>query len=1200
MSMPERSRTPIRWCSTEARRLLRLPFLVLTISVFFVSMMAVCKAADQETLAPSKLTILLPVGDMESLSSYTDDAVLKIRISNKLYPDAPQLSFVLSYHRQKSTSPSSQDMGERLWEGDRFSSAVVNPPYRFEVSGPRPGYRVLSIRIEGAKPEAISNLDDTIRLEQLKVPFGQYIISSNAETWASDGKPRQGWIQKTEIALAVNEAKTAIIHHPGMVQTLRDTLLSREGGFLAAILALLAALGAAVKKELERLISRLVDALGGYGLRAAAKKRFQRVYINHLISSHRYLRLVGFNVAGLPRPSLEEVYISLRVNSIGTEIANTDVGIGGGISFIDAVRRFDKLVILGAPGAGKTTTLSYIILQFAQRRGTPLFDRPLLPIYIPLRRLSSTTGAILSDLLDPKTQILPDEILQIYPSGFFEQKLLKGECIVLLDGLDEVTNETIHFNVADRINAFVNRYNNTRIIVTCRVAGWRNLLPAFTILEADDLSYDEVHRFVRGWHMAIISLQERNRIEQEYPELETRRLRWQETVPRIRVAIDDYSRRLLNAIDGNPRIMAVATNPMLLSLICLVHLNRNILPRGRALLYAQCVEFLIDAWERSKGFLVSPSQITPAQKEIVLRQIAYKMHESGRGELPRGELERLITTIAVDLGLTSESLDILEDIERRSGLLVERSIDVLGFSHLTLQEYLVAKNIQMNANLLGNLYEYVDNQEWREVILLYAGLIEDASDLIRRIRSGEQFQRILLAGHCVGESQRVDQKLSRELIDELLNFLVPQESMQAELAASALAAIASDFAGEMPGTEQQALSGQLMTWVELQERRAHYAIGVLGKARITRALPVLVDTMVRYEQLREVTTKAVVSFGNLAVEVLTKSAVAGRGTVPLEIFLQPLLEIGTGSAVMTLARLYEPYESIEEQRRISWAIAAVMNNPLVRAELVEIADHDLPNRLITQQLPSRGSSFLAQMPSPSTAFLKLAEKVIQDLVGYIQTGLSTKSAAMPIDTKNAYFGLLLPAVIQAIQRSGGELDVSTFCVLGFDPTPLTEQGTNLANLCRAIRSEDGSIRSIIDRGEPWVRGARTSLQESKRQKVTRILTSGIISGLYIISTYLMIFITIVTIVFVIVNKNSSNLSVSGALVMGIGISTYVGAASWYIISRWHTRRFRTFPTALFLPVQNLFHRVGLLPGISLSSQCRFTKCSRISARLEVA
>ena len=77
---------------------------------------------------------------------------------------------------------------------------------------------------------------------------------------------------------------------------------------------------------------------------------------------------------------------------------------------------------------------------------------------------------------------------------------------------------------------------------------------------------------------------------------------------------------------------------MLLSLMCLIHLNRNILPRGRALLYAQCVEFLIDAWERSKGFLVSPSQINPVQKEIGLRRIAYEMHRSGRTELSREEL----------------------------------------------------------------------------------------------------------------------------------------------------------------------------------------------------------------------------------------------------------------------------------------------------------------------------------------------------------------------------------------------------------------------------------------------------------------------------------------------------------------------------------------------------------------------------------
>jgi len=50
--------------------------------------------------------------------------------------------------------------------------------------------------------------------------------------------------------------------------------------------------------------------------------------------------------------------------------------------------------------------------------------------------------------------------------------------------------------------------------VTCRVAGWRNLLPDFAVLEAEDLSRDEFIALYgvahgRNW------LQERNRMEQE-------------------------------------------------------------------------------------------------------------------------------------------------------------------------------------------------------------------------------------------------------------------------------------------------------------------------------------------------------------------------------------------------------------------------------------------------------------------------------------------------------------------------------------------------------------------------------------------------------------------------------------------------------------------------------------------------------------
>ena len=68
---------------------------------------------------------------------------------------------------------------------------------------------------------------------------------------------------------------------------------------------------------------------------------------------------------------------------------------------------------------------------------------------------------------------------------------------------------------------------------------------------------------------------------------------------------------------------------MLLSLICLVHYSRNALPRGRPVLYSQCVDLLIDAWWKQKN-LHSPVVISPAQKEALIRQIAVDFQDVRR------------------------------------------------------------------------------------------------------------------------------------------------------------------------------------------------------------------------------------------------------------------------------------------------------------------------------------------------------------------------------------------------------------------------------------------------------------------------------------------------------------------------------------------------------------------------------------------
>jgi predicted NACHT family NTPase len=254
---------------------------------------------------------------------------------------------------------------------------------------------------------------------------------------------------------------------------------------------------------------------------------------------------------------------------------------------------------------------------------------------------------------------LSQEVLSESPKAYFEDALEAGRGFVLLDGLDEVTSEESHRLIAEKINIFTARHSKNRFVVTCRVAGWRNLLPDFRVLVVDELSREEIHRFIRGWHTAIIGLQERHRIEQEHPQQVARAIAWRDISIKLRNAIDDYSRRLINTIDSNPRVLAVATNPMLLSLICLVHLNRNVLPRGRPILYAQCIDLLIDAWERSKGFLITPSQISSQQKEAVLRHIAYELQLQGKGELARPDLETLVDKIRGRLAIITAAAELI-------------------------------------------------------------------------------------------------------------------------------------------------------------------------------------------------------------------------------------------------------------------------------------------------------------------------------------------------------------------------------------------------------------------------------------------------------------------------------------------------------------------------------------------------------------
>src|SRR5260370_23822934 len=81
--------------------------------------------------------------------------------------------------------------------------------------------------------------------------------------------------------------------------------------------------------------------------------------------------------------------------------------------------------------------------------------------------------------------------------------------------------------------------------------------------------------------------------------------------------------RELNAkLERNPRIRALATNPLLLSLIVLVYEAQLDLPERRAELCKRCVDTLLTKWDAKRN-IRRPREFKPEHKRQLLAELAW-------------------------------------------------------------------------------------------------------------------------------------------------------------------------------------------------------------------------------------------------------------------------------------------------------------------------------------------------------------------------------------------------------------------------------------------------------------------------------------------------------------------------------------------------------------------------------------------------
>ena len=553
---------------------------------------------------------------------------------------------------------------------------------------------------------------------------------------------------------------------------------------------------------------------------------YRRVYI----ATYRQLALHDIDIntsdtaSALPLLNLEQFYITLDTTKY-VEQAKTqaDERRTSGemllvqeqetpLSLIAAAAQHRHQVILGAPGSGKSTFLNYLGLCLALQGNDPEGEwrqrlpqwpqaESMLPVTIILRDFAST----IADTTQSATPLLLWEFIaerlrlqnMSFVTDFLSTALENGNAIILLDGLDEIPWGNRRTFVRNCVRAFADRYAATRMLITCRTLSYQdpnlqlNEMPNVEIARFDE---DKIHTFIRSWYDSLARL---NVVEQEN---------------------SAHLAHLLQRAVAQPELDGLANNPLLLTVMALVHTHHGQLPNARALLYEKTVDILLWRWEDVKltrnreingetettnytlRQRLREANLSDVDLKFVLSQLAYQVHKQesvdgadervgGLAKIDEFTLQKALSSLHPEQD-RNWAYNIIQAIKLRAGLLLEEPAEHYTFPHRSFQEYLAGCYLATRVEYTAQAAELANSGlNWHQVILWSVGYLvhiqndidkplvlisELCPDAKPDINSTKEWHSIGLAGQCLAEIgiDKVKQRnLGRMLLGQVHKYL---------------------------------------------------------------------------------------------------------------------------------------------------------------------------------------------------------------------------------------------------------------------------------------------------------------------------------------------------------------------------------------------------------------------------------------------